>query len=267
MHTENNTKLYETLEKGILNVTNNEQWKKYLKTLSKFHSYSFNNTILIYSQKPEATYVAGYYKWKNEFHRYVKKGEKGIRIFAPIKKKIKEEESKIFGFKAATVFDISQTEGDPLPDYIDDSLYGKVKDYDDFINILMLASPAPIHIHPMHTKAHGFYDSKTNTIEIRDDLSEIMTIKTCIHEIAHALLHKDETQKDQYTKETEAESVAFAVCSYFGIDTSEYSFPYLAGWSKNHDTSELKESIEAIQKTTSQIIYIIKTIQVSNSSN
>lgn len=255
--------LFKTIEKGIMEVKESDKWKQYLTTMSKFHTYSFNNTILIYSQKPEASYIAGYYKWKNEFNRQVKRGEKGIRIFVPIRKKLEdleEGDSIISGYKSATVFDVSQTFGEELPEYMNHSLQGKIDNYESFLKALHLISKVPIYIHPMDTEANGFYDSKTDTIEIRDDLSEIMTIKTCIHEIAHSILHKDNSDISKNRKETEAESVAFAVCAHYGIDTSDYSFPYLTGWSKNNDTEELKESIETIYTTTKQIINMLETV-------
>lgn len=255
--------LFETIEKGITEVKDSQKWKQYLNTLSKFHSYSFNNTLLIYSQKPEATYIAGYYKWKNDFHRQVKRGEKGIRIFVPIKRRLEEiddEGTVIQGFKSATVFDVSQTFGEELPSYLNTSLSGNVENYESFLSALKLISKTPIYIHTMNCSANGYYDHKTDSIEVRDDLSEIMTVKTCIHEIAHSLLHKNNKELSQEQKETEAESIAYAVCAHYGIDTSEYSFPYLTGWSKNHNSDELKESMETIQQTTNTIISRIDTV-------
>lgn len=264
---ENSKQLLKTIENGIITFTNSDTWKEYLNTMAKFHNYSMNNTMLIYLQRPDATYVAGFQKWKKTFHRYVKKGEKGIRIFAPITKKVTNEDTneteKIYSFKTATVFDIKQTDGEPLPEYINDSFNHHIKNYDSFIQALKLISPVPIHILPMNTTSHGLYDSINEIIEIRDDLTEIMTIKTCLHEIAHAFLHDKKSLNKQLSrniKETEAESVAYAVCRHYDMDTSEYSFPYLAGWSTNHDTTELQQSFQRIQETTTKIIELLDTV-------
>lgn len=264
---ENSKQLFKAIENGITTFTKSDVWKEYLNTMSKFHNYSFNNTILIYLQRPDATYVAGFQKWKKTFHRYVKKGEKGIRIFAPIIKKVTNEDTNeretIYSFKTASVFDIKQTDGEPLPEYINDSFKCDVKNYNDFLQALKLISPVPIHIKPMNTSCHGLYDSTNEIIEIRDDLTELMTIKTCLHEIAHAFLHNKKALNKQLTrniKETEAESVAYAVCRHYDLDTSEYSFPYLAGWSTNHDTTELQQSFQRIQETTSKIIQLLDTV-------
>lgn len=259
--------ILEKIESGITSVYESEQWKKYLKTMSQFHQYSISNSLLIYLQKPDATYVAGFQTWKNRFNRSVKRGEKAIRILAPLKRSIEneadEKESIITGFRSASVFDISQTKGDPLPEYMEKELKGDVKDYERFIRALHLASPVPLSFSEIRSTANGFYDPFEKKIMIRNDLSEVMTIKTCVHEIAHAILHAKENGRNlsKSQKETEAESVAYAVCAYYGIDTKEYSFPYIAGWSKTRSAKELKESLDHIHFAADQIITTLKTLQ------
>lgn len=251
------TEILNRIENGVNEVYTSETWKKYIKTMSRFHHYSISNSLLIYLQKPDATYVAGYNAWKAKFQRNVKSGEKAIRILAPFKKIIQDEndeETMITGFRAASVFDISQTEGKPLPKYMCDQLEGSVKDYKTFLDRLFLASPVKIIVHTINGNANGFYNPRGKIIEIRDDLSEIMTIKTCIHEIAHALLHTNQKDLSKQVKETEAESVAYGVCSYYGIDTGNYSFPYIAGWSSSHSIKESKESMHRIRDAIDQII-------------
>lgn len=269
----------ERLEKGIEDLFESENYKNYLKTMSKFTSYSLNNTLLIAMQKPDSSTVAGFGTWKS-LGRNVKKGEKAIQILAPIiyKKKrenegegdnkisdkkdkaLQEETEKILvGFKVVNVFDISQTEGVELPE-ITHKLDGTVEGYSDFMESLKQFSPVPIILQNVEGSANGYYDLKNKFIAIDKNMSQIMHCKTGIHELAHALLHDKDNglEKDLKsgveTKEVQAESVAFTVCEYFGIDTSNYSFGYIGGWSSSKDLKELKESMEVIRKTAQMII-------------
>lgn len=273
------------LENGIKELFEGEKFKEYLDTMSKFHNYSFNNTMLIAMQKPDATLVAGFNSWKNKFERSVNKGEKGIQIFAPAPYKIKKEQTKldpdtdlpvigkdgkpikeevevtIPAFKVVSVFDVSQTSGKELPTLGADELSGNVKDYEKFFNAVREASPVPIKFDEIDGTAKGFYHHEDKSITIKENMSEVQTIKTAIHEIAHAKLHdRDlkksdiEKPKDRSTEEVEAESIAYTVCQHFGIDTSDYSFAYVASWGTGKDTPELKASLETIRSTASELI-------------
>ena len=330
------------LEQGIKELFESERFKEYLRTMSKFYNYSFNNTLLIAMQKPEATYVAGYTSWQRNFDRQVMKGEKGIKILAPAPYKAKEEREKIDpstqktvldadgkpvtetvevmrpAFKVVSVFDISQTDGKELPDIIVDELSGSVENYAAFFEALKQESPAPIAFEDIPGGAKGYFSPVENRIAIQAGMSEIQTIKTAIHEIAHAKLHSidrpepeptwkivmisdggtkrdflsgftseteaneaaeregwrfvdenrfewrleveedtsavQEMRKDRHTKEVEAESVAYTVCQRYGIETSDYSFGYIAGWSSDKETKELKGSLETIRKTAAEMI-------------
>lgn len=278
------TKITEQLERGIKDFFTSEHYQEYLNTMSKFHSYSFNNTLLIAMQKPEATFVAGYHAWKDKFERHVKKGEKGIQILVPIKyNKVKEieltdpvthksmlnaegkpivevVEIDIQSYKTATVFDISQTEGKPLPEIIVNELIGAIEDYDSFLQAINKYSPVPIRFSEIEGGAKGYYHSIDKEIVIQSNMSEIQTMKTVIHEVTHALLHDRDylseqgIAKDRMTKEVEAESIAYVVCQYFGLDTSDYSFPYIAGWSSSRNLKELSQSMELIRKTANELI-------------
>lgn len=268
--------LIQKLEDGILQVFETDRYKEYLKFVSKFHNYSYRNNILIQSQCPNARYVAGYKKWQTEFHRTVNAGEKGIRILAPVLstyktqvekkdntgKSVKDIDGKpvtiekqidVIYFKSVYVFDISQTTGEPLPT-LTNELQGTKENFKDIIKCLQKVSPLPIEYEEINTGSKG-YCSK-DKIAIKKGMSEIQTIKTCIHEIAHATLHKDlkPDEKDRATKELEAESTAFIVCEHFGIDTSDYSFPYLASWSKDKELTQLKSSLETIQNQANTLI-------------
>ena len=276
------------LENGIKELFEGEKFKEYLDTMSKFHNYSFNNTMLIAMQKPDATLVAGFNSWKNKFERNVNKGEKGIQIFAPAPYKIKKEQTKldpdtdlpvlgkdgkpiteevevtIPAFKVVSVFDVSQTSGKELPTLGADELSGNVKDYEKFFNAVREASPVPIKFAEIDGTAKGFYHHEDKAITIKENMSEVQTIKTAIHEIAHAKLHdRDlkksdiEKPKDRSTEEVEAESIAYTVCQHFGIDTSDYSFAYVASWGTGKDTPELKASLETIRSTASELITTI----------
>lgn len=276
----------EKLEQGIKELFESEKYKTYLNTMSKFHNYSFNNTMLIAMQKPDATLVAGYKAWQKNFDRHVKKGEKGIRILAPAPYKIKEEqekldpvtgeimldkngmpvieevEIKIPAFRVVPVFDLSQTDGKELPDIGVNELSGNVEDYEDFMQALAEVSPVPITYENIDGDAKGYFHITNHRIAIQEGMSQSQTVKTAIHEVAHAKLHDRERNqdidevlnKDRYTKEVEAESVAYTVCQHFGIDTSDYSFGYIAGWSSDRDMKELKSSLDTIRKTASELI-------------
>ena len=330
------------LEQGIKELFESDRFKEYLRTMSKFYHYSFSNTLLIAMQKPEATYVAGYTSWQRNFDRQVMKGEKGIKILAPAPYKAKEEREKIDpstqkpildadgkpvtetvevmrpAFKVVSVFDISQTDGKELPDIIVDELSGSVENYAAFFEALKQESPAPIAFEDIPGGAKGYFSPVENRIAIQAGMSEIQTIKTAIHEIAHAKLHSidrpepepswkivmisdggtkrdflsgfaseaeanaaaehegwrfvdenrfewrleveedtsaaQDMRKDRHTKEVEAESVAYTVCQRYGIETSDYSFGYIAGWSSDKETKELKGSLETIRKTAAELI-------------
>ena len=277
------------LEQGIKELFESERFKEYLRTMSKFYHYSFSNTLLIAMQKPEATYVAGYTSWQRNFDRQVMKGEKGIKILAPAPYKAKEEREKIDpstqkpvldadgkpvtetvevmrpAFKVVSVFDISQTDGKELPDIIVDELSGSVENYAAFFEALKQESPVPISFEDIPGGAKGYFSHAENRIAIQEGMSEIQTVKTAIHEIAHAKLHAinpdekvaPEEHKDRHTKEVEAESVAYTVCQRYGIETSDYSFGYIAGWSSDKDTKELKGSLETIRSTAAEMIQSI----------
>lgn len=274
------------LEQGLKELFESERFKEYLKTMSKFYNYSFNNTLLIAMQKPDATLIAGYTAWQRNFDRNVMKGEKGIKILAPAPYKVQEEREKLDpatqkpvldkdgkpvtetvevtrpAFKVVSVFDVSQTDGKALPDIAVDELTGSVENYAAFFDALKELSPAPIAFENITDGAKGYFSHVENRIAIQEGMSEIQTIKTAIHEIAHAKLHAvtpgekvaPEDKKDRRTKEVEAESVAYTVCQRYGIETSDYSFGYIAGWSSDKETKELKGSLETIRKTAAEMI-------------
>ena len=275
------------LEQGITELFDSERYKEYLRVMSKFHNYSFNNTLLIAMQKPDASLIAGFSAWKNQFQRNVKKGEKGIKIIAPSPFKIKQETEKIDpqtqkpvigrdgkpvteekeitipAYKVVSVFDVSQTEGRELPNIAVDALTGDVEQYSDFFAALEKTSPVPIGFEKIEGGAHGYYHLEDKRIALDEGMSELQTLKTAIHEIAHAKLHdidlnapKDEQQPrvDRRTREVEAESVAYTVCQHYGLDTSDYSFGYVAGWSSGRELAELKSSLETIRSAAADII-------------
>lgn len=262
-----------SLEDGVAELFTSERYTQYLNTMSKFHTYSFNNTLLIAMQRPDATYVAGYNKWKS-MGRQVTKDQKAIKIIAPapIKKKVLRDKQGIDGvnstsqekeeveitiprFKITNVFDISQTEGEPLPTLGVDELNGNVDQYDVFMKAIRKVSPVPIRFDEIEGGAHGYYHNVDKEIVIQKGMSELQTMKTAIHEVAHAKLHDRDMmeaqgiKKDALTKEVEAESVAYAVCQSFELDTSDYSFAYIAGWSSGKDMKELKASMDVIRTT------------------
>lgn len=255
------------LETGVKEVFESDKYMNYLNVMSKFYNYSANNTLLICLQKPEATLVAGFQTWKNKFHRHVKKGEKAIKILAPVPHKYKKEvedengnmtekEVQYISFRSVSVFDISQTEGEELPSIVK-QLDGSVENYDELFETLKSIANVPVNFEEITNGSNGYYVSSENRIAIKSGLSEHHTIKTLIHEISHSILHNEEGSEkdaDRRTKEVQAESVAYVVCQYLGLDTSDYSFGYVAWWSSGKEVSELQESMEIIQKTSKEII-------------
>ena len=274
----------EKLEQGIKELFESEKYKTYLNTMSKFQNYSFNNTMLIAMQKPDATLVAGFKAWQKNFDRHVKKGEKGIRILAPAPYKIKEERDKIDpvtqellldkdgnpqkeeveitipAFRAVSVFDVAQTDGKPIPELAAKELLSDVEGYQDMIRAVEAISPVPIELEEIAGDSKGYYDREAKRIAVQENMSESQTLKTMIHEVAHSKLHSKEVEqdeqmrKDRNTKEVEAESIAYTVCQHFGVDTSDYSFGYIAGWSSGRDTKELRASMDTIRRTASELI-------------
>ena len=260
------------LENGVRDFMETDAYKTYLRAVSRFHEYSTNNVMLIAMQKPDATLVAGYNTWKKHFNRNVKRGEKGLRIIAPMPVTVEKEQDRIdqYGntykekvqvtiprFHAVTVFDVSQTEGDPLPDISPSDLKAEVSDYDNFLEALKQSSSVPILFEDIQGGAKGFYNSADNNIHIKKDMSQSQTTKTLIHEMAHSVLHNRDNggvMLDAKTKEVQAESVAFSVCSHFGIDTSDYSFPYVTAWSGDKDLTALKASMETIKDSAATLI-------------
>ena len=284
--------IVDSIENGIKELFESDKYRKYLATMSRFHRYSVNNTMLIYMQRPDATHVAGFNKWRDQFGRNVLKGEKGIRIIAPTpyKKKveeiktdpetnapvldadgkaiIEEKEIRIPMFKVVSVFDVSQTSGKPLPQLAAD-LSGNVQQYEVFMEALRRASPVPIEIKPVAHDTDGFFSIKEQRITIRAGMSEVQTVCAAVHEIAHAKLHDYEHmteladdgetilvpgEKSRNTEEVEAESISYAVCQYYGIETGENSFGYIATWSQGKELKELRASLETINKTASELI-------------
>ena len=272
------------LEEGLKELFEGEKYKSYLNTMSKFHNYSANNIQLIEMQCPGATYVAGYKAWQKNFERHVNKGERGIRILAPSPYKIKEEQEKIDpvtnepvldrdgmpvmeeveikipAFRVVTVFDYSQTDGKELPGLGVSELHGNVERYRDFMEALARVSPVPIRYEGMEGDRKGYFIDLNHPIAIKEGMGEVQTAKTGVHEVAHAKLHGKEVEqetgiaKDRETKEVEAESIAYTVCQHFGIDTSDYSFGYIVGWSSGKEMPELKSSLDTIRRTSSELI-------------
>lgn len=274
--------IMQSLESGVEELFTSNRYQEFLKTMAKFHNYSFNNTMLIAMQRPDATLVTSYKNWQS-MGRQVMKGEKGITIIAPTPyKKMKEKEvldenqRPIMGtdgkpkteqvevtvphFKAVTVFDIAQTSGEPIQTLAPELLTAAVQDFDSFMQAIQKISPVPIRFDEIDGNANGYYHNADKEIVIKKGLSESQTLKTAIHETAHAKLHDREimeslgVKKDRLTKEVEAESVAYCVCSSFGLDTSDYSFPYIAGWSSSREMKEMKASMDVIRKTAGEMI-------------
>lgn len=281
----------DSIETGIKELFESDKYKNYLQTMSRFHRYSVNNQMLIYMQKPDATLVAGFNKWHDQFERNVKKGEKGIKIIAPtpFKKKIEEtkldpdtklpilddngneikveKEIKIPMFRVVSVFDVSQTDGKPLPQLAND-LSGNVQNYEVFLEAIKRSSAVPISFESID-RADGYFSLDEQKIVIRDNMSEVQTISALLHELAHSKLHNRKDIQEEYneneaniekakssrnTEEVQAESISFAVCAYYGIKTEENSFGYIASWSKGKELSELKESLETINKASNEMI-------------
>ena len=280
------------IEQGIKELFESEKYMRYLSVMSRFHRYSVNNTMLIYMQKPDATLVAGYNKWKNQFERHVKKGEHGITIIAPtpFKKKIEEQkldpdtkapildaegkavmeerEVEIPMFRPVKVFDVSQTDGKPLPE-LASSLSGNVQNYEAFMEALHRSAPVPLSVEPMAANMDGYFSPDQQRIAIRAGMSEVQTVSAAVHEIAHSKLHnyakaqeeaaragdkEPPKKKDRNTEEVEAESISYAVCQYYGIQTGENSFGYIANWSQGKELPELRASLETINKAAGELI-------------
>ncbi len=272
------------LEQGIQSVFNSDRYKEFLNAMSKFHDYSLNNTILIAMQG--GNLVKGYTQWQKDFGRQVKAKEKGIKIFAPAPYKVKKQVDKLDpdtnkpmldgegkpikeemevtvpAFKVVTVFDISQTEGKEFPDLSVKPLLADVEQYEDFFAALEKASPVPIEFEQIANSANGYFSLTDKRIAIKEGVSELQAVKTAIHEIAHAKLHdvdlnappEEQNHIDRRSREVQAESVAYTVCQHFGLDTSDYSFGYVAGWSSGKEMTELKASLETIQNTAKELI-------------
>lgn len=272
------------LQAGLEELFNSKKYTEYLRVMSQFHHYSFNNTLLIAMQKPDATLVAGYRAWETKFNRHVMKGEKGIQIIAPAPIREKQEQEKtdpktgevmlredgqpvteevtitIPRFRVSTVFDLSQTDGDPLPELGVEELTASVENYEIFMEAVRRVAPVPVRFDEITSGAKGYYSNTDKEIVLQSGMGELQTMKTAVHETAHAILHDKDImqaqgiQKDQMTKECEAESVAYTVLSHFGLDTSEYSFPYIGGWSSSREMKEVKSSMDTIRRTSSEII-------------
>mgnify|MGYP000467927091 FL=1 len=256
--------LTELLQTGLEEYATSEKYRDLLRVMSLFHNYSVNNCLLIALQCPHASYVAGYTSWRNNFHRQVKKGEKAIRIISPVKYKKKneeDEEEERIGFKSASVFDISSTvqidSMEPVTIGVED-LQGHVENYKDFLDAFQSVSPVPVDFRLFDGDARGYYSDAEKIIVIQDGMTERQSVKTLVHEIAHAMLHTKEKlqehKKDRKQKELEAESVAYIVCEHYGFDSEDYSFPYIVGWGGTGFQDILKESMTVIQKTADQII-------------
>ena len=284
------------IEQGIKELFESDRYRQYLSTMSRFHKYSLNNVMLIHSQRPDATLVAGFNKWKNQFGRHVKKGERSIQILAPVpfKKKVdevkldphtkapmldkdgnlvkEEKEVSVPMFKVVSVFDVSQTDGKPLP-VLAHSLSGDVQQYEVFMEALRRTSPVPIVIAHTDRDVDGFFDLTAQQITIQDGMSQVQTICAGVHEIAHSKLHNYDKmteladdgvtvlapeEKDRHTEEVEAESISYAVCQYFGIETADNSFGYIASWSQGKELKELRASLETINRTSSELISSIE---------
>ena len=255
-------KLSDLLTEGLEKYANSDEYKNLLSVMGKFYSYSANNCILIATQCPDASYVAGYNKWHDDFHRQVKKGAHAIRIKSPMKYEDKETGEEKLGFKSSYVFDIADTyqiPGKPPVKIGVEELHGTVKDYSNLISCLTSTSHVPVEFKSFKKSANGYFNKTENKIVVKDTLSELQSVKTLVHEIAHSLLHSDNPEieneeKNREWKEFEAESVAFIVCKYLNLDTGEYSFPYILSWSKNQFQEFLKEDLPTIQKTANYII-------------
>ena len=275
------------LEQGIQNLLDSDRYKEYLSKMSKLHHYSFNNTVLILMQRPDATMVAGMNSWRENFNRTIVKGSKSITVLAPAPYKhtvekpdvdadgnyrydsdgnviTKKTVVEVPSFKPVWVFDVSDTQGEPIPTLGVDELKGSVENYDKLLEAVISASPVPVEFDRITSGAKGYYSDIDKKIVISEGMSELQVLKTCCHEVSHSLLHTAERLKstgdmsDKRTFEVEAESIAYTVCSYLGLPTDEYSFGYIAGWAGERELSAVKESLEVIRKTSSDIITAIE---------
>ena len=279
------------IEAGIRDIFESgdmEKYRNYLRTMSRFHNYSLNNQALIHLQRPDATLVAGYNRWRDKFSRHVLRGEKGITIIAPTpyKKKIEQEkldpdtklpildadgkiiteekEIEIPMFRPVKVFDYAQTDGKPLPERVASpvaNLTGSVENYEAFMEALRRSSPVPVEFKPLSADMDGYFSPKSQSITLREGMSEVQTVSAAVHEIAHAKLHnyglqqpEERRHKSRNTEEVEAESISFMACAYFGIETGANSFGYVATWSKNAELPEFRASLDTISKTANGII-------------
>lgn len=268
MNTEEITK---ELERGVKDLLASDRYKEYLDFMGKFHNYSVNNSILIFLQMPQATMVAGFVDWQKKFGRNVRKGEKSIKILAPVPHKFKkeivnangekeEQEIKWNTFRPVSVFDISQTDGEKVPEICND-LTGNVDGYKVLIDKLVKVAPVAVSFEAINSAANGYFSDKENKIVVKAGMSEEQTVKTLVHEIAHSFLHGEsgeENEADRRTQEVQAESVAYTVCRMLGLNTDEYSFGYIAGWSAGKELKELNQSMETIRKTANKIMEGIK---------
>lgn len=285
--TEKMKEITDRLEQGIQDLFDSDRFKEYLQVMSKFHNYSLNNTLLIVMQKPDATFIAGYTSWKKNYGRQVVSQAKSIKVLAPSPYKVKKEVEKIDpktnkpvtdksgnpvkeeteitvpAFKVVSVFDVSQTEGKELPTIVASELTGEVEQYADFFKAVLQASPVPAGFEKIESGAKGYYSQTEKRIAINEGMSELQNLKTLIHEIAHAKLHdidlnapaeKQADRPDRRTREVQAESIAYAVCQHYNLDTSDYSFSYVAAWSSGRELSELKASLKTIRDTASKLI-------------
>ncbi|MBQ7372371.1 MAG: ImmA/IrrE family metallo-endopeptidase [Blautia sp.] len=255
------------LEQGVKDVFTGGKYAEYLSVMGKFYRYSANNCMLISMQCPNATLIAGFNQWKNDFKRSVKKGEKAIKILAPMPHKFvkevvnddgetEEREVNFMTFRAVPVFDLSQTDGEDLPSLIH-KLYGSVQDFESVKRKLECIAPVPVSFEDITGSANGYFSPSEKRIAVKAGMSEEQTIKTLVHEISHSILHGEdgeEKDKDRRTMEVQAESIAYVVCNWIGVDTSDYSFGYVAGWSTGRELKELSESLEVIRKTSKKLI-------------
>lgn len=256
------------LEEGVKRFASSEEYMNYLKFLAKFYTYSVNNSILIWMQNPMASLVAGYKTWQTKFKRQVRKGEKGITILAPCPHKyqkevlaedgtVQTEEVSWMGFRAVKVFDISQTDGEEVPSIAINELNGDVRVFDSLMEKLTKYAGISVEFQDIKTGAKGYYSLADDKIVLNNGMSQLQTLKTMIHETAHSKLHRkdgEQSEADRHTMEVQAESVAYTVCNYLGLDTSDYSFGYVTTWSSGQELKELTASMEIIRKTAQEII-------------
>lgn len=257
----------ERLEKGTREVFDAGRWERYLDVMSRFHGYSANNVLLIAMQMPQATFVAGYNDWKRKFHRQVRKGEHGIRIIAPVRRKVTLESDdgddgltveRLAGFRLASTFDVSQTDGEPLPE-ITELLDGTVDRFDDVMAAIAKVAPVPVVIEDVPGEANGYFSPTDRKIAVQRGMAQAQTVKTAMHELAHSRMHDSVGRKsaeapDRDTCEVQAESVAFVVARHYGIETGDYSFGYVASWAGSRELEQLRSSMDAIRRTAHSII-------------